>query len=108
MELPQCDESDLDLETESIKSSVETLPLITYVLNDPISGVRIVHHNIQGLLCVYQWLGSCVDSAATIYCFSETWIKQGGPLLSVPGYQAFYSLFILHDKTSGDKVLPGS
>ena len=112
LELPQYDESDSDLETEFMESTVETLPIITDVLNDPISGVRIVHHNIQGLLLkstdVYQWLGSCVNSAATIYCFSETWIKQGGPLLSVPGYQAFYPPFILRDKTGGDRVLPGS
>ena len=48
--LPQYDESDSDLETELMEPTVETLPIITDVLNDPISGVRIVNHNIQGLL----------------------------------------------------------
>ena len=47
--------------------------------------------------------------SASIFCFSETWIKPGGPLLSVPGYQVFYSPFISRSNVSnGDRFLPGS
>ena len=69
-ELPLCDQSSSDLDVESSDSSVETFPIISDVLDDRSYGVRIIHHNIQGLLSkstdVCQWLSTCVDSASII------------------------------------------
>ena len=59
-------------------------------------------------MCTNGWDHVLFLLLPCIYCFSETWIKHGGSLLSVPGYQAFYSPFILCDKMGGDKVLPDS
>jgi len=60
---------DEPLSSESdMPSESELLPLLSDVLQESFSGIRIVHHNIQGLLskstdlCV--WLGSCVQSAS--------------------------------------------
>ena len=87
-----------------------------YYVHDPISGVRIVHHNIQGLLSkstdVYQWLGSCVVSAATMHILFFRDLDKARRVSAIcawlSGFSLSYSPFILCDKMGGDKVLPDS
>lgn len=91
---------------------MELLPLLSDVLCDLLSGVRIIHHNIQGLLSkstdMCEWMGSCVNSP-NVLCFSETWIRPEGPTLTVPGYQTIYSPHInCNSDSSGSTSLPGS
>ena len=50
LELPLNDLSDDVPSATAVAPPVETLPITTDVLCDSISGVRIVHHNVQGLL----------------------------------------------------------
>ena len=114
LELPLCDmiHQVWMLEWSHLTPLWRLFLFITDVLADCFHGVRIIHHNTQGLLSkptdVYQWLSHCAGSAS-IFCFSETWIKPDGPLLSVAGYQVFDSPFLLQSNVANDdRFLPGS
>ena len=118
LELPSCvdpDFSQLDCIVGSPCSNdsdtVETLPIITDVLCGNVTGVRLVHHNIQGLLSksidIHEWLEACVHSAS-VFCFTETWMKPEIPLPSVSGYQVFHSPFIARKSNVTGRYLPGS
>ena len=81
------------------------------VLCGNVAGVRLVLHNIQGLLSksidVHEWLEGCVNSVS-VFCFTETWMKPEIPLLSVSGYQVFHSPFITRKSNVAGRYLPGS
>ena len=67
------------------------LPIVLDVLSNLRPGVRVIHHNIQGLVSkivdVEQWVGDCVNTAS-VFCFSETWINhESPPVFTFPGFQ---------------------
>ena len=52
------------------------------------------------------WFEICEDTA-TIFCFTETWLKSFSPILLVPGYTVFTSP-ILCRPGKVTSCLPGS
>ena len=80
------------------------------LLGAAVQGVRIVHHNIQ---CIHsklteltQWFEIC-ENTATIFCFTETWLKPCSPRVVVPGYAVLTSPILCRpDKPTS--YLPGS
>ena len=74
------------------------------------TGLRIVHHNVQGihykLLELSQWFEASADSN-TIYCFTETWLKPHSSALTVPGFEVFTSPLLCRPGRDGS-YLPGS
>ena len=81
-----------------------------YLLDATISGVRTVHHNVQGIqskiIDLTQWFKACAGTA-TIFCFTETWLKPCSTKLTVPGYTVFISPLLHHPGKNGG-YLPGS
>ena len=45
----------------------------------------------------------CTNSAS-VFCFTETWMKPEIPLPSVSGYQVFHSPFITHKSNAAGKI----
>lgn len=72
------------------------------------AALRVVHHNVQGLLSKFtditQWLHSCHGSNI-IVCCSETWL-QGGSIPAIPGFVSYCSPLL--ERTTGKRPLPGS
>lgn len=92
-------------------SDVAAIPIITDVLSGSFNEIRLVHHNVQGLLSkttdLRVWLEACVGSAS-VFCFTETWVRPETPCFSVPGFQVFHSPFVARDPSTDDRFLPGS
>ena len=115
LELPLCssggfnNDSDDD-EVRVAPTSVDAPLLITDVLSQSFNGIRIVHHNIQGLLSksidIREWLGAC-NGLSCVFCLTETWVKPETPFPSIPGYQMFHSPFIPCTSGAG-RYLPES
>ena len=74
--------------------SVDGTPSTFDLLGATIDGFRVVHHNVQGIYSkiteLTQWFEICEDTA-TIFCFTETWLKSFSPVLLIPGYTVFTS-----------------
>ena len=83
---------------------------ILLVLKDNPSGLRIVHHNVQGLCSksdeLSLWFSNCVKTA-TIFCFTEVWLRPGSPDVTVPGYTV-YTTPMLCCPSKASSYLPGS
>ena len=88
----------------------DNLCIISDVLCEPHSQLRIVHHNVQGLQSKWDdlsdWMAGSASSGS-VFCFSETWVKPESVLLHMPGFQTLYSPFLLCPG-SQKKYLPGS
>lgn len=60
LELPLCN-TDMYLDTEPLDPTVETLPIISDILVDSFSGIRLIHHNcyqnllmfVSAYMCMY-------------------------------------------------------
>lgn len=78
------------------------------MLHKSFTGVRVVHHNNQGLLSKsVDFQGDCVGSAS-VFCFTKTWMKPEIHLPCIPGYQAFHLPFITCEPGVAHGYLPGS
>ena len=109
--------SDSFFSSDSMDESVENdssfvLPLAADALLVQPCGLRIIYHNVQGLLSkameIQQWLEDCVVSP-NIFCFSETWVNTALPSLQVPGYEVFYSPPLPRNPIDAHhRYLPGS
>lgn len=82
-----------------MESDDVVLPVITDgisltvdALCDDFTGIRIVHHNIQGLRSklddLSEWFGLSAGKA-TIFCFGEIWVKPSDPPVNVTVFQLF-------------------
>ena len=64
------------------------------MLEESFSGIRVIHHNVQGLHSkmdeLSQWFSCCRDNDVVL-CFSELWAKPNGPPVDVPGFKLFMS-----------------
>ena len=80
LELPSCDDPNLsqldctvELPSNNDSDTVETLPIIADVLCSNVTGVRLVHHNIQGLLSksidIHEWLEACINKFSKCVLF---------------------------------------
>ena len=92
--------------------SQHDLPSVNDVVSIPSDGVRLIHHNIQGLLSkmpeITQWLHIC-DSSPTILCCSETWLRSNDSVGLFPGYDFYCSPDHFRiDGTGRASRLPGS
>ena len=91
--LPSFDVCDDSFDVNKLCSSVDTSFVVDY-LGSAVNGMRIAHHNVQGITSklfeLYQWFNASADSA-TIYCLTETWLKPGSSTLQVPGFTVFTS-----------------
>ena len=109
------DTSALDSSVSSISSDDNVdrdLLLISDVLSTPPVRLRVVHHNVQGLLSKWTdlqgWLSDAAPSGG-IFCFSETWLKPGLPQPQFSGFQAYFSPHLRHSSScSMQSFLPGS
>ena len=74
--------------------SQHDLPFVSDVLSVPSCGVRLIHHNVQGLLSkmpeITQWL-HIYGSLPTILCCSETWLRPNDSVGQIPGYDFYCS-----------------
>ena len=70
---------------------------LTKLLSSDVLGLRVVHHNVQGIVSKLDelnlWLNASGDTA-TIHCFSETWLKPNSANLIFPGSTTFTSLYL--------------
>ena len=77
-------------DSENLSEDPSTIDL----LEATISGVRIVHHNVQGIqskiIELTQWFKVCGGTAA-IFCFTETWLK---PCLTCTSASTAYTEFL--------------
>ena len=109
LELPLVDVSDVSSLAADECSTDADLSIVNQ-LGAAIQGIRIVHHNIQGihskLTELTQWFETC-ENTATIFCFTETWLKLCSPRVVVPGYTVLTSPILCRpNKTTS--YLPGS
>lgn len=90
-----CDCEDMSPQSPAGYLSSE-LVLPVDILCDSFNGIRIVHHNIQGLHSkmdeLVEWFHQC-NGRYVIFCFSETWIKPNSPPVEVPGFTWLLSPF---------------
>ena len=72
------------------------------------ASLRVVHHNVQGLLSKFteitQWLHLCYD-LNIIVCCSETWLR-GGSIPAISGFVYYCSPLL--GWTTGTRPLPVS
>ena len=58
------------------------------------AGIRILHHNIQGLHSklddLSRWFRLGAEKG-TIFCFGEIWMNPHDPSVNIPGFQMFIS-----------------
>ena len=114
-QLPFPDTSVLDSSVSSISSDDNVdhdLLLISDVLSTPPVRLRIVHHNVQGLLSKWTdlqgWLSDAAPSGE-IFCFSDTWLKPGLPQPQFSGFQAYFAPHLRRSSScSMQSFLPGS
>ena len=89
----------------------DIFPLMSDALCNDFTGIRVVHHNIQGLRSKLDDLSEWFTLGAekkTIFCFSELWVKPYSPPVSVPGFQLFTSPCHLRPRTRSQSFLLGS
>jgi len=100
-------------EDSSVTDSFQhDLPFVNDVVSISSDGVRLIHHNVQGLLSkmpeITQWLHIC-DSSPTILCCSETWLRSNDSVGQFPGYDFYCSPDHFRiDGTGRASRLPGS
>ena len=82
-----CDDSFAEYNDSCVGDSGVCLSTVD-LLGSVVKGVRIVHHNVQGINS--KWFEASADSN-TIYCFTETWLKLHSSMLTVPGFAVFVS-----------------
>ena len=87
-------------------------PFISDVVSVSSNGVRLLHHNVQGLLSkmpeITQWLHIC-GSSPTILCCSETWLRSIDSVGQIPGYDFYCSPDHFRSNGTGRASrLPGS
>ena len=74
------------------------LPFVSDAVSVLSNGVRLIHHNVEGLLSkmpkITQWFHIC-GSSPTILCCSETWSRSNDSVGQIPGYDFYCSP--LHD-----------
>lgn len=95
-ELPLLDVTDDSTSVLSVDDEhlADYVPSALELLGVAIQGVRIVHHNVQGIHSkiteLTQWFEVCEDTA-TVFCFTETWLRPCSPSLIVPVYKMLTS-----------------
>ena len=104
------DDDDDDFSASADMSFSPDLPSPMDIIGSPVDGVRIVHHNVRGLLSkfseVSQWLFEAHNSPI-ILCCSETWITVNDLVPNVTGFDTFCSP-VLSRPDKPKSVLPGS
>ena len=108
--LPSLDISSHSDSDTTLSNSMGDQHSLLELLKDKPRGVRVVHHNVQGLFSkldeLSQWFDACADSA-TVFAFSEVWLRPGGPAITVPGYSVYTSPFLCRPGKASS-YLPGS
>ena len=108
--LPNVDVIDNPLPTISDTNSPCLLPLADEALCTTFTGIRVAHHNIQGVHSkmddLATWFNLCMGKNV-IFCFTEIWTKPNSPPLHYPGYQVLLSPYHVRPGTK-DSFLPGS
>ena len=87
-ELPATEVIDCDVRSPETSIDEDMLPLTVEVLEVAFRGLRVLHHNVQGLHSkldeLSQWFSSFA-SKDVVLCFSETWVKPDNPSITIPG-----------------------
>ena len=106
--LPSGEDSSLSLLDASQSSYDLSLPIDLF--QGPCEGVRLIHHNVQGLNSklteITQWLHSAYR-LPIILCCSETWLTDRDPVPRFDGFDSFRSPMLQHPVES-KKYFPGS
>ena len=83
--------------------------LASDIIDSPISGVRVIHHNVWGLLSKisenFHWLHGH-DYEHVAFCCSKTWLKAFSVMPSIPAFELFCSQALSRLSTSS--ILPDS
>ena len=72
----------------------DDISLTADALSGHFTGIRIIHHNIQGLRSKLDDLSEWFNLGAgkeTIFCFGEIWMNSSDPPVNVTGFQLFIS-----------------
>ena len=91
-----------NLEVHDINTEIEvphnTLPSTIDGLTSSFNGIRIVHHNIQGMhskmIEISQWTNESINKNV-IFCFSEIWISPQSPPINVKSFHTFFLHYII-------------
>jgi len=95
-----------DLNTSSTQSVCD-LSLPSDIFRAPWRGIRLVHHNVQGLISkLPQWMQSSCEQHIVLCC-SETWLSDRDPIPSLNGFVSFCSP-MLKRSVGSSKFFPGS
>ena len=93
-QLPIIDTCEDSISPPNNMDRASDLLLASDITDSPISGVCMIHHNVQGLMSkvteISDWLHGC-DQDHVIFCCSETWLKPCNVVPSIPGFQLFCS-----------------
>ena len=86
----------------------DSIPFTVDELEEEFSGIRVIHHNVQGLHSeLAQWFECCRDRDVVL-CFSELWVRPDTPPVDVPGFQLLMSPFHCHPGMCTTSYLSGS
>ena len=103
------DSFDTLLHDDNLCSS--SIPSTINVLHNSATGIRVVHHNVQGLHSkIYElssWFNTC-SGDDVVFCFSEIWANPSSPPLHFPGYQVMFSPFHCRPDAKHLSYLPAS
>lgn len=62
------------------------------VLSSSFNGIRVVHHNVQGIQSkmteITGWLKQMINTN-TIFCLTKTWLSSNSPPICVEGFHIF-------------------
>ena len=86
-----------------------SIPMTSDILASSSNGIRLIHHNVQGLISKSTELCErfhISQSVPTILCCSETWRNDSCPIINISGIVKFYSPVIIRPWSRG--FLPGS
>ena len=108
-QLPSAVTCDDSTNTTNNMDPTSDLLFASDIIASPVSGVRVIHHNVQGLMSkiteISDWLHGC-DGDHVVFCCSETWLKPCNVVPSIPEFKLFCSPSFT--RPAADSLLPGS
>ena len=108
-QLPSAVTCDDSTNTTNNMDTISDLLFARDIIASPVSGVRVIHHNLQGLMSkitvISDWLHGR-DRDHVVFCCSETWLKPCNVVPPIPGFKLFCSPALT--QLAADSLLPGS
>lgn len=88
--LPTKEVSDCSTQSPIKSCDFDSIPLTVDVLEESFFGIRVIHHNVQGLHSKMNELPNGFLVVKTmmcmVLCFSKLWVKPDSPPVDVPAW----------------------